>query len=144
MTQENCNASTPTRNQGFVPNQGTTLEDRSVSRLPRVDIIEHEDALTLEMDLAGVEQSGLDIHFEKSTLTVTGDISSEQASKLRPIFCECSCNSGTKQQYRRSFTLSDAFDPQKIEAQLRNGVLTLNIPKSEKQKARKIPIKVRT
>lgn len=119
------------------------------SLLPRVDIFERDESLMLVLDVPGVAERGLDIHFEKSTLTITGDVEFERGSSdrngmLQQIVAEGAVRPNTRTRYRRSFTLSDMFDSQRIEATLRDGVLTLEIPKAEKQKARKIPIKVGT
>ena len=43
-------------------------------------------------------------------------------------------------RYRRDFTLSDAVDPDRIQARVKNGVLTVSIPKKDEVKARKIQV----
>lgn len=102
--------------------------------VPAVDIYESEDKLTLVADVPGVDKDGIDIRVEDGILTIKGKTSWEK----RP--------SVTHQEYElfeyfRQFRLSDEVDDQKIEAQLRHGVLYLDLPKAERAKPRRIEIK---
>jgi HSP20 family protein len=104
--------------------------------LPRADIWEGAEGLVVTLDMPGVEASGLDVHFERGTLTVTGTRSGVSFAKKSPLNLEW-----TEGQYRRSFQLSESLDAEHITAALKDGVLTLEIPRSEAQKPRKVPIR---
>lgn len=102
---------------------------------PRVDILETRDELLLFADLPGVKPEDLDVRFEKDELTIHGKCAPrhEDVNYL-------SYEYGVGDFYR-AFTISEAVDADKIAAELRDGVLTVRLPKSEKVKPRKIQIK---
>lgn len=101
---------------------------------PTVDIFETRDAITLVADLPGVDKDGLDINVEDKQLTITGLVS-EVEDRLQPVYTEYGIGG-----YTRSFRLGDAIDQSKINAALKDGVLTLVLPKAEALKPRKIKI----
>lgn len=101
---------------------------------PVVDIFETDEAITLLADLPGVSKEQLDINIEDKQLTITGLIN-EQDQQVHPIYSEYSVGG-----YTRSFKLGDTIDQSKINAALKDGVLTLVMPKAERLKPRKIQI----
>ena len=101
---------------------------------PTVDIFETDDAITLLADLPEVHKSNLDINVEDKQLTITGMVD-EPESRLHSIYSEYGIGG-----YTRSFKLGDAIDQSKINAALKDGVLTLVLPKAERLKPRKIEI----
>ncbi|MFK5926123.1 MAG: Hsp20/alpha crystallin family protein [Desulfuromusa sp.] len=111
-------------------------ETRTSGRVlfPAVDIFESEDHLTLIADMPGVVKKGLDINLEKGVLTINGEVHTE--SRGKQILQEFS-----PENYYRQFKLTEHIDADKSQAELKNGVLTLTIPKAESAKPRKIEIK---
>ncbi len=111
-------------------------ETRSEGRVlfPAVDIFESEDALTLVADMPGVDKDGLDVNLEKGVLTLNGKVAIEERGNqiLREFY---------PANYYRQFRLTEHIDADKSHAELKNGVLTLVIPKAESAKPRKIEIK---
>lgn len=105
-----------------------------VSYLPVVDIFETEEALTLSADLPGVKKESLDIDLNDRHLTITGLVD-ESPPRLRPLYTEYGVGG-----FRRSFELGDTIDRKGISASLKDGVLTLVLPKADKLKPRKIEI----
>jgi len=101
---------------------------------PSVDIFETEEALTLVADMPGVDREHLDINLEKGILTLKG--TAEPTGKGEKIFREFSLAG-----YYRQFQLSDLVDSAKTTAELKNGVLTLTMPKAEAAKPRRIEIR---
>ena len=101
---------------------------------PTVDIYETDEAITLLADLPGVEKDKLDINVEDKQLTITGLVD-EPENRLQSIYTEYGIGG-----YTRSFKLGDAIDQSKINAALKDGVLTLVLPKAEALKPRKIEI----
>ena len=126
--------------QDMVKNQETTPvqreETRSAGRVlfPAVDIFELEDSLTLVADMPGVDKEGLDINLEKGVLTINGKVELEERGNQ--ILREFS-----PANYYRQFKLTEHIDADKSQAELKNGVLTLTIPKAESAKPRKIEIR---
>jgi HSP20 family molecular chaperone IbpA len=102
---------------------------------PFTDIIHKDDSYYIIMDMPGVTKEKLDISIEKDVLTVEATTeypSFEGKNILRNEFGNV--------KYIRQFTLSDAVDREKIGARLKNGVLTLTLPKAEKLQPQKIQI----
>jgi len=105
--------------------------------LPNTDIYETEDALTVVMEMPGVEKEHTELTLEDGVLSVSGRIDFSKYEKLQPIYTEY--NIGF---YRRSFSLSpSSIDEHKITADMKDGVLTLTLPKAERVKPRKIQVK---
>ena len=101
---------------------------------PLVDIFETEDAITLLADLPGVTTEKLDINVEDRQLTITGLVD-EPESRFQPFYTEYGIGG-----YTRSFKLGDTIDQSKISAALKDGVLTLVLPKADSLRPRKIEI----
>lgn len=101
---------------------------------PAVDIHQNEEAITLVADLPGVSRENLDIDLKDSILTVTGTVVEPEGS-ARPVYREYGIGG-----YLRRFTLSDKIDQGKISAQMKDGVLTVVLPKADALKPRKIEI----
>jgi HSP20 family molecular chaperone IbpA len=105
--------------------------------LPPVDVIENTTGITLYADLPGVPKDKLSLHVEADTLTIEGEISLATPEGMEASHAEVSLP-----RYRRAFTLSKELDASKVSAELKNGVLTLRIPKAEHAQPRRIPIRV--
>ncbi|MFC1849702.1 Hsp20/alpha crystallin family protein [candidate division CSSED10-310 bacterium] len=118
--------------------QATDVERTRSGRtfVPYTDIIENENGLTLLMDIPGVVEEDVDINLEDTILTITARVAEEKYEGYRPLYSEYNIG-----DFQRSFRLIEDFDADKVEASLKNGVLTLVLPKSEKLKPRKIKIK---
>src|SRR5512143_3397650 len=89
----------------------------SVGWTPAVDIYEDEDALTLRVELAGVDPKDVDIRFENGTLTLKGDRKLEREEK-RDNYHRIERQYGS---FTRSFSLPATVDPEKIKAESKNG-----------------------
>ena len=105
--------------------------------LPPVDIYEDESGITLTADLPGVSKERLGVKVNGDNLLIDGDVSVPAPQDMELLYAEIIASS-----YRRSFTLSRELDASKIEANLKDGVLKLRIPKAEEARPRKIEIKV--
>lgn len=101
--------------------------------LPPVDIIETDDAFALVADMPGVPPEGLDVLAERDALIVRGRA---QRSTDEPDYQEFELG-----EYRRTFLLTEDLDTSGITATLRDGVLRVEIPKSEKMKPKKISVR---
>lgn len=101
---------------------------------PPVDIYENGEGLIVKADLPGVPKEGLELRVENSLLTIRGKAA--HAAPGDPVYREYGLVN-----FFRQFELSDRVDQTKISAELRNGVLTLNLPKAQEAKPRKIEIK---
>ena len=104
--------------------------------VPRVDIIEREDALYLVADMPGADEEKIDINVEKNVLTITGRMAKVEFDGFQQVLDEF--DSG---DYHRSFSLSNEIDQSGIEATMKDGVLRLYLPKAKEAVPRKITIK---
>jgi len=104
---------------------------------PAVDIFENASALTVLADLPGVKAKDLKIDLRENTLTLTALVDSPPGDKEIDVFREY--ESGT---FFRQFALAETIDQAKIDAELRDGVLRLRLPKTEAAKPRQIAVKV--
>jgi len=114
--------------------QRQSAEPRAVTLTPRVDVFETEDGFTVLADLPGVAPGDADIRFENGELTVHARRSTGQPQKGEGWEFEA-------MNYFRSFRLSDEIAADRIEAELKNGLLTLKLPKVEAVKPRRIAVK---
>ena len=105
--------------------------------IPRVDVLEDQTGITLLADLPGVTREALEIHVEGDSLTIEGAVSAATPESMQAAYAEVRVP-----RYRRSFTLSRELDGGRIEAQLKDGVLRLRIPKQEHAQPRRVSIKV--
>jgi HSP20 family protein len=105
--------------------------------LPPVDIVEDAGGITLTADLPGVDQSELSIGIDGRTLTLDAPLRLGEANSLVSVYAEVRAN-----RYRRSFELSSELDTTKVDASLKDGVLSLRLPKLEQAKPRRIEVKV--
>jgi len=103
---------------------------------PRVDICEDAKGITLQADMPGVPKEGLDIHVDKESLSIEGKASIETPKDMEVLYADVSVT-----WYQRSFSLSSELDASRIDAALKDGVLTLHIPKREEHKPRKIEVR---
>jgi HSP20 family protein len=104
--------------------------------VPAVDIYESEDALVLVADMPGVGPESVSIDIRDNQLSLRGTVVLEE-TKERVHLQEYGVG-----DYYRQFSLGRAIDQSRIEASMRNGVLTLTLPKADVVKPRKISVKV--
>jgi len=121
----------------FVHDKEAQEETRSQERYvtPAVDIYESLEGLLVKADLPGVAKDGLDLRVENNLLTIRGRAAHCAPGEL--LYREYELAS-----FFRQFELSDKVDQLNISAELKNGVLTLNLPKAEEAKPRRIDVHV--
>jgi HSP20 family protein len=105
---------------------------------PRVDIYETDKELTLFADLPGVAPNSVDLHYEKGELVLRGRVQKAQPNKqARPLLLE----EYEVGDFYRVFSIHESIDAGRIEAECKNGVLTVHLPKVEAARPRQINIK---
>ena len=109
----------------------TRSQERYVT--PAVDIYEPLDGLVVKADLPGVAKDGLDLRAENNLLTIRARAT--HAAPGEELYREYELANSFRQ-----FELSDKVDQLKISAELKHGVLTLNLPKAEEAKPRRIDV----
>lgn len=103
---------------------------------PAVDILENETAIKLFADMPGVNTKNLTIDLNENVLTLAGDVEAPEKGGEVELLREYRTG-----RYFREFRLSQVIDQSKIDAELKDGVLSLTLPKIEKAKPRKIEVR---
>ncbi len=103
--------------------------------IPKADIYETEEVMTILMDMPGVHENAVDILLEKNVLSIRGYLEPSSLDGFALAFAEYEAG-----DYSRQFTLSSDYDVEEIDAQLTDGVLEITLPKVAPAK-RKISVK---
>jgi HSP20 family protein len=103
--------------------------------LPTTDIYEASEALTVLVEMPGVEKKNVEISVEDGVLNVRGRLDLTKYQGLTPLYTEYNVG-----HYSRSFRLSSKIDQNKIGAEMKDGVLSLTLPKIEEAKPRTIRV----
>ena len=103
--------------------------------VPYTDVYETDEALTLVMEMPGIDREHIDIALENGVLRVEGKIEFSKYQDLEPVYTEYNVG-----HYARSFSLSGKVDQEKIGAQYKNGILTITLPKAAEARPRRIPL----
>lgn len=98
-------------------------------------IPEKWQALTVVLEIPGVNKESVDVRVENDMLSVEGRVDFSNYAGLQPVYTEYNIGN-----YARSFQLSRKIEQGSIRAELKDGVMTLVLPKSEKAKPRKITV----
>ena len=134
LTQRD-NAATTARGASTGESQREQQELDTRALVPLVDVSEDASGITLTADLPGASRETLSLNVDGDTLTIEAPISLDAPAELQAVYAEV--RSG---RYRRSFTLSRELDSQRIDATLKDGVLTLRLPKLEQARPRRIEV----
>jgi len=112
---------------------------KDIAFIPAVNTREGDDAYYIEVDLPGVKKEDINIDVDENTLTISGERKVKQEHK-EDNFYKVESVYG---KFERSFSLPEDVDTDKIEAEFKNGVLEIKIPKVQKveQTPKKIEIK---
>jgi HSP20 family protein len=113
--------------------QESTVSLRSF--LPVSDIFETDHALNVVLEMPGVAKENVEIGIDNDVLKISGRIDIAKYEGLQPVYTEYNIGN-----YSRSFQLSNKIDQDGIKAELKDGVMTLVLPKSEKAKPRRISV----
>jgi HSP20 family protein len=108
-----------------------------VSFVPRFDVKENAESFVFRADLPGVKEQDLDISLQNGVLTVSGTRQTEEKKEGDSYYLyERKYGS-----FSRSFALPEVADPDKVEADLKDGILSISIGKRVEAKPRKIGLK---
>jgi HSP20 family protein len=110
-------------------------QDERVLR-PPVDICEDSSGIILHADMPGVPKDGFNIQVNKDSLSIEGIASIEMPENMEALYADI-----ITMKYQRNFSLSSELDATRIDASLKDGVLSLHIPKREELQPRKIEVR---
>jgi len=120
-----------------VTNQEREAGREEAALLPPVDVIEDAEGITLYADLPGVPKDKISVRVEAGTLTVEGEVRLAARQGIEVTHAEVQLP-----RFRRAFTLGPELNTEKVDAEFRQGVLKLRIPKAEHAKPRRIEVQV--
>ena len=105
--------------------------------VPPVDVFENDTSITLLADLPGVARDHLQVRVDGDTLVLEATAVAASPEQMELVYGEAQVP-----RYRRQVTLSRELDAANLEAQLRDGVLRLTIPKAEEARPRRVQVQV--
>lgn len=110
------------------------LTSQFPSIAPAVDIYENEDEILLYADMPGATKDNISVNIDNGTMVLSG---------MRKLVTSgaVTWEEFSDVQYRRTFSVPQTIDIDKVDAQLKDGVLQLHLPKSEAAKPKRIEIK---
>ena len=126
--------STLTDNKHEVTQTSAPRAQRTVR--PRTDLFETQDAWLLVVDLPGTDESGIDVSVEKSVLTIKADPEHVHPEGFDYVHTEF-----LPRRFERSFRLPEGVDITGVDANVKNGVLRLTVPKSSEARPQQIAVK---
>jgi HSP20 family molecular chaperone IbpA len=114
----------------------TPTRRENVFLTPPVDIFEDEEGITVRAEMPGVSKDHLNIQADRNSLMIEGEAVIDLPAGLEALHADLQAT-----KYRRSFLLSGELQTDQIEANLKNGLLTLRIPKRAEHMPRKIEVR---
>lgn len=113
------------------------LAERTLGWAPSVDISESDGKVMVKAELPGLDAKDIDVEVTGDLLVLRGEKTEDEERKGERYYCR----ERYAGSFQRSFRLPSGVESDKVDARFKNGVLTLEIPKSEESKQKKIPIK---
>jgi HSP20 family molecular chaperone IbpA len=113
-----------------------TAREQALALIPAVDIYENAQGITVTADMPGVSKERLIIQADRNNLLIEGEAAIEVPTEMEAVYADVPAT-----RYRRSFVLSGELDTDRIDATLKDGVLSLRIPKRAEFQPRKIEIR---
>lgn len=108
----------------------------SVRIRPAIDVLEQEHGFVMHVEMPGVEAGAVDVLVERNVLTIRGTAERSIPEGYQPVAGEF-----RSRVYERSFQLSDDIDRDTLDAEMKNGILTLKLGKSRKALRTSVPVK---
>ncbi len=127
------------RKFGFSNSDDDVMEYENAMWTPLADISEDDDNYTVKLDLPGVKKEDVKINYENGQLSISGERKQEREKK-NSKYHRVERSYG---RYFRSFNLPSKIMEDKIDAEFRDGQLTILIPKSEEAKPKQIEVKIK-
>jgi len=113
------------------------LFDRSVS--PAIDVVDGENEFILSCEIPGMNEKDIDVSIVSNVLTIKGQKKDEHEEKKGKYYRKESWSGS----FQRTLSLPTSVDASKINAQLKDGILTVTLPKREESKPKQITVNVK-
>jgi HSP20 family molecular chaperone IbpA len=111
--------------------------ERETALVPAVDIFEDAHQIAVQAEMPGVSKDKLNVQADRNGLLIEGDMEIDMPTGMAALYADLQTT-----RYRRSFVLSGELETERIEASLKDGLLTVRIPKRVEFRTRKIKVNV--
>jgi HSP20 family molecular chaperone IbpA len=111
--------------------------ERESFLIPAVDIFEDAHQLTVQAEMPGVSKDTLNVQADRNSLVIEGDVALDLPAGMSAVYADLQTT-----KYRRTFALSGELETERIAASLKDGLLTVRIPKRAEFRTRKIKVDV--
>jgi HSP20 family protein len=115
---------------------GAKAREDELTLAPPVDIFEDAHGITVQAELPGVAKDRLNVQADRNNLLIEGDVAIDMPSGMEAVYADVQAT-----RYRRSFVLSGELETERIEASLKDGLLTVRIPKRAEFRPRKTEVR---
>jgi HSP20 family protein len=116
--------------------QGPKGREEEFALAPPVDIFEDANGITVQAEMPGVSKDRLNVQADRNSLVIEGDAEIDMPAGMEALYADVQAT-----KYRRSFVLSGELETDRIEANLKDGLLTVRIPKRAEFRPRKIEVR---
>ena len=116
--------------------QAGRAREEELAIAPPVDIFEDAHGITVQAEMPGVSKDRLNVQADRNSLLIEGDATIDMPAGMEALYADVQAT-----KYRRSFVLSGELETERIEANLKDGVLTVRIPKRAEFRPRKIEVR---
>jgi HSP20 family protein len=103
---------------------------------PAIDIYEKDDTLVIKAELPGMDKNDIQLDVKNDVLSLRGERKHEEEVKEDRFYCK----EISKGSFMRSFSLPEGVDAEKIQAEFKDGILTVEVPKPESHKPKQITV----
>jgi HSP20 family molecular chaperone IbpA len=134
MREESGNRGVARRNEQRDVRREERREDE-FAIAPPVDIFEDAQGITVQAEMPGVSKDTLNVRADRNGLLIEGEATIDMPENMDPLYADLQCT-----RYRRNFSLSGELECERIEAHLKDGVLTVHIPKRAEFRPRRIEV----
>ena len=110
-------------------------EEQPVLR-PLVDIYEDAHGITVQAEMPGVAKERLNVQADRNNLLIEGDAAIDMPEGMEAVYADVQAT-----RYARSFVLSGELETDAIDAKMKDGVLTIRIPKRSEFRPRKVEVR---
>jgi HSP20 family protein len=116
--------------------QTAKAREEEFALAPPVDIFEDANGITVQAEMPGVSKDRLNVQADRNSLVIEGDGEIDMPAGMEALYADVQAT-----KYRRSFVLSGELETDRIEANLKDGLLTVRIPKRAEFRPRKIEVR---
>jgi HSP20 family protein len=122
--------------EGFFPSEKMGSDLNLVNWKPAVDIYEDDNAIVIKAELPGMDKEDIVVELKDRVLTLKGERAYENEVNEDNYYRK----ERAYGKFHRAFVLPEGYDPEKVDADFKDGVLKITVPKPEEKKSKKISV----